>query len=151
MATHSSVLASEIPQTEEPGGLQSQRVGYNWVTEHTLTPRHGCTQLRGQVPHWDYSWADAERQLRITRWGKVERAFHIEGTVRTSSQTLSHWVLVLTEMESVRWVEVTIKAKENLKREEKTSGWKTLFPCKVLKTKIPWESYSLKDHGLEPT
>ena len=29
MATHSSVLASEIPQTEEPGGLQSQRVGYN--------------------------------------------------------------------------------------------------------------------------
>ena len=32
MATHSSVLASEIPWTEEPGGLQSmgsQRVGHN--------------------------------------------------------------------------------------------------------------------------
>ena len=32
MATHSSVLAWEIPQTEEPGGLQSmgsQKVGHN--------------------------------------------------------------------------------------------------------------------------
>ena len=35
MATHSSVLAWEIPSTEEPGGLQSmgsQRVGHNLVT-----------------------------------------------------------------------------------------------------------------------
>ena len=34
MATYSSILAWEIPQTEEPGGLQSrgsQRVGHNWV------------------------------------------------------------------------------------------------------------------------
>ena len=32
MATHSSILAWEIPRTEEPGGLQSmgsQRVRYN--------------------------------------------------------------------------------------------------------------------------
>ena len=32
MATHSSILAKEIPQTEEPGGLQSigsQKVGHN--------------------------------------------------------------------------------------------------------------------------
>ena len=32
VATHSSILAWEIPWTEEPGGLQSmesQRVGYN--------------------------------------------------------------------------------------------------------------------------
>ena len=26
MATHSSILAWEIPQTEEPGGLQSMRL-----------------------------------------------------------------------------------------------------------------------------
>ena len=35
MATHSSILAWRIPQTEEPGGLQSmglQRVGHDWVT-----------------------------------------------------------------------------------------------------------------------
>ena len=37
MATHSSVLAWEIPRTEEPGGLQSTgspRVGHDLVTEH---------------------------------------------------------------------------------------------------------------------
>ena len=36
MATHSSILAWEIPQTEEPGRLQSmgsQRVGHDLVTE----------------------------------------------------------------------------------------------------------------------
>ena len=35
MATHSSILAWRIPQTEEPGGLQStglQRVGRNFAT-----------------------------------------------------------------------------------------------------------------------
>ena len=38
MATHSSLLVWKIPQTKEPGGLQSmgpQRVQHNWVTEHT--------------------------------------------------------------------------------------------------------------------
>ena len=37
MATHSSVLAWEIPWTEEPGGLQfmgSQRVGHDSETKH---------------------------------------------------------------------------------------------------------------------
>ena len=38
MATHSSILASKIPWTEEPGGLVSkgsQTVGHDWATEHT--------------------------------------------------------------------------------------------------------------------
>ena len=38
MATHSSILAWEIPWTEEPGSLQSkgsQRVGHDFTTEHT--------------------------------------------------------------------------------------------------------------------
>ena len=37
MATHSSILACEIPWTEKPGGLQSmgsQRVGHDLATEH---------------------------------------------------------------------------------------------------------------------
>ena len=37
VTTHSSILAWEIPWTEEPGGLQSmgsQRVGHNLATEH---------------------------------------------------------------------------------------------------------------------
>ena len=39
MATHSSILASEIPWTEEPGGLQfmgSQSVGHNLVTKEQI-------------------------------------------------------------------------------------------------------------------
>ena len=39
-ATHSSILAWEIPWTEEPGGLQStglQRVEHDLVTKHSLT------------------------------------------------------------------------------------------------------------------
>ena len=39
MATHSSILAWEIPWTEEPGGLQSmglQRVGHDRATKHTV-------------------------------------------------------------------------------------------------------------------
>ena len=35
MTTHSSILAREMPWTEEPGGLQSvgsQRVRHDWVT-----------------------------------------------------------------------------------------------------------------------
>ena len=37
MATHSSILAWDIPWTEQPGGLQSmgsQSVGHNLATEH---------------------------------------------------------------------------------------------------------------------
>ena len=40
MATHSSILAWEIPWTEEPGGLQfkgSQRVGQDQAIKHRKT------------------------------------------------------------------------------------------------------------------
>ena len=43
MATHSNILAWEIPWTEEPGGLQFmgyQRVGHNWAHTHTHTHTH---------------------------------------------------------------------------------------------------------------
>ena len=38
MATHSSILAREMPWTGKPGRLQSmglQRVGHNWAYTHT--------------------------------------------------------------------------------------------------------------------
>ena len=41
MATHSSILAWEIPQTEGPGGLQSkelQRVRHNWAAKNSSNP-----------------------------------------------------------------------------------------------------------------
>ena len=43
MITHSSILAWEIPWTEQPGWLQSiglQRVGHYWATKHTHTHTH---------------------------------------------------------------------------------------------------------------
>ena len=44
MATHSNVLAWRIPQTEEPGRLQSmgsQGVGHDWATSLSLFLSHG--------------------------------------------------------------------------------------------------------------
>ena len=35
MATHSSILPWEIPWTEKRGGLQSQKVGHDSVTENS--------------------------------------------------------------------------------------------------------------------
>ena len=51
MATHSNILAWEVPGTEKPGGLQSrwlQRVGHKWVTEHTtrIYLSRACTLRR---------------------------------------------------------------------------------------------------------
>ena len=55
MATHSSILAWEIPWTEEPGGPQSMghSVGHNWATGHAyirlLEPHpHFESQSRGK-------------------------------------------------------------------------------------------------------
>ena len=42
METNSSILAWEIPQTEEPGGLQLtrlQRVGHDLATKHQQQPQ----------------------------------------------------------------------------------------------------------------
>ena len=56
MATHSSILAWRISWAEEPGGPQStgpQRIGLDWVTEHTrwvlASQRHCEDQMRWRV------------------------------------------------------------------------------------------------------
>ena len=41
--SHSSILAWNIPWTEEPGG--SQRVGHDLVTEHANMQHHGAILL----------------------------------------------------------------------------------------------------------
>ena len=49
MATHSSILAWEIPWTEEPGGLQSmglQRVGHHGAI-NTFTFQRGEREVQG--------------------------------------------------------------------------------------------------------
>ena len=53
MATHSSVLAWEIPWTEEPGGLQfmgSQRVGHDWA----IKPPPGPDQIPSLKLHTEH-------------------------------------------------------------------------------------------------
>jgi len=48
MATHSSILAWEIPWTEEPGGLQSmgsQRVRHDLVTKPPPLPSQGVVEI----------------------------------------------------------------------------------------------------------
>ena len=50
MATHSSILAWEIPRTEEPGGLQSmgsQRVGHDLATKQQLQGLANTVDLKG--------------------------------------------------------------------------------------------------------
>ena len=50
MATHFSILAWKIPQTEEPNGIQSkgsQRVRHDWATKHSIFSR-----LRNHYHYW---------------------------------------------------------------------------------------------------
>ena len=57
MATHSSILAWEIPWTEEPGRLQSigsQRVGHNLASEHTgiISDNIKCSPRNRKLEEW---------------------------------------------------------------------------------------------------
>ena len=85
MSTHSSILAWEIPWTEEPGGLQStglQRVRHDWVTEQQ--PAKGCGQrhvLLASISGWPggscsspiiltFQWADSRDIPGLSRGEK---------------------------------------------------------------------------------
>ena len=66
METHSSILAWEIPWTEEPGGLQptgSQRVGHDWVTK--LPP-----QLMSGLKTTDIYFLEAGKS-KIKMWAEL--------------------------------------------------------------------------------
>ena len=57
MATHASILAWEIPWTEEPSRLQSmgsQRVGHDWAHTHTIWKKN----------LWPYIWFRKGRETR---------------------------------------------------------------------------------------
>ena len=62
MATHSSILAREVPWTEEPGGLQSmglERVRHDWAHMHT---RHN-THIKNHIDNLE---AVTERSVQET-------------------------------------------------------------------------------------
>ena len=67
MATHSSILSWRIPQTEEPGGLQSmwsRRVRYNWAT-NTFT-----NYLPGPISRLN---GETEAPVKLLVWGLPAR------------------------------------------------------------------------------
>ena len=71
MATHSRILAWEIPWTEEPGGLQSmgsQRIGRDWAPS-TGKRSWKCGKLkasclRGDLRMWKKAWSLPQDLLR---------------------------------------------------------------------------------------
>ena len=83
MAIHSSILASRIPWTEKPGGLQSvglQRVGHNWATNtHTLlcpTPypdSHPDYRLTGLTPAVTVDHEATLRMKVLCQWWLSKR------------------------------------------------------------------------------
>ena len=59
MATYSSILAQEIPWTEEPDWLQSmgsQRVGYDSATEHACMFDALGWWFSTLAARWDFIW-----------------------------------------------------------------------------------------------
>ena len=68
MATHSSILVWRIPWTEEPGGLQSQRVKHNLSNTHTHINTHPFTYT--QI-HVRCHGSAGERQLILSGLGEV--------------------------------------------------------------------------------
>ena len=68
MATHSSVLASRIPGTEEPGGLSSMgshRVGYNW--SDLAAAAAGCS-LTSYFCIYKYSGFPGDSEGKESAW-----------------------------------------------------------------------------------
>ena len=72
MATHSSILAWRTPWTEEPGRLESMRVGHSWVTKSSPAQHSGEQKIhsKGAVllgsPCLKYlSWEREERVVWV--------------------------------------------------------------------------------------
>ena len=103
MAAPSSILAWEIPWTEEPGGLQSmelQRVGHNWATEH-------AQKLKKQKRKPQFILKKKKSASQRTVTFLRSEAMEDSGIVHQSLWRLSGWGLVLIdfvgETEGRKW------------------------------------------------
>ena len=57
MATHSRILAWEIPWTEDPGGLQSMRLQKSWTQQLTNNnPQDGPHFIASSGPPVGFDW-----------------------------------------------------------------------------------------------
>ena len=81
MATYSSILAWEIPWTEEPGRLQAmglQRVGHDWVTSLHFTSTLKKTKINMYLKYLYIYWNQTDilsfhiEKLEVTCFYKAE-------------------------------------------------------------------------------
>ena len=117
MATHSCILAWEIPWIEEPSGLHSmglQRVGHNWMIEQ-LSPHHiyiyvcvcvcvGSKKLAQLIVETERSkscgwqagdpgglickfWYKSERRRKVMSWLSSDR----EGVFFLTETCITYW------------------------------------------------------------
>ena len=146
MATHSSILAWEIPWTEETGGLQSvgsQRAGHNWVTKHAHT--HGYRP-------WSQVYGCGLEPVQICSVSWVAKKDYLE-------ETDSNHQALLSALFSFNkcWLHLCAKHHSKYWRQESNmnkflSSWKSYSWGGVYKTNkcimdIEREQY-YKDHGL---
>ena len=96
IATHSSILAWEIPWTEEPGGLQSMgllRVGHNLATEHIFV----------------WSWVNFSKDIIKTSISSVQSLNHVRffatPWIAARQASVHHQLLEFTQTH-VHWVSI---------------------------------------------
>ena len=93
MATHSSTLVWRMPWTKEPGGILfmgSQRVGLDWVTEHTQAIGAGWfSRNRHSFPTAQVSLASTRGRRGAIRLGAPGWPKVTLGQVLTSSLSIS--------------------------------------------------------------
>ena len=71
MATHSSILAGEIPWTEESGELQSlgsQTVGYHWAHMHNDISFSGHTRTKSNYSDCTENQGSHSKGVRKEQW-----------------------------------------------------------------------------------
>ena len=109
METHSSILAWEIPWTEEPGELQSmgsKRVGQDWVIEHT----HALVEQ------------ESIKDALVPNWGTILKASEtLNSQWKSRLQSLKHFVLRF--LSSVIFKNVTGKSEKGVRVDTAVGGF----------------------------
>ena len=106
MATHSSILAWEIPWTEEPGGLLSKESDMTEVTEHIYTDLGKLVNISEKVmaPHsstlaWKIPWT--EEPSRLQSMGLLGVGH--DWVTSLSLFTFMHWRELATHSSVLAW------------------------------------------------
>ena len=166
MATCSSILVWEVPQREEPGGLQSmgsQRAGWDLVTENTQAnqARVGFLAFSGKSQNTEESWLAV-----FSFWNKENKNFQPDlfRIVCVCAKSLQSWLTLCDPMDCsppgsslhrisqariLEWVATAPSTKSNLRllhlRQLQVDSYVLykmllLLPPVPVKYKWPWSS-----------